>query len=67
MPGASYIEERKPFVRDAFQDYLRQLSERDIQGSAGLTVLKAELLRRARSVADSDAPREILIADLIVQ
>ncbi|WP_407496334.1 flagellar basal body-associated protein FliL [Pseudooceanicola sp. MF1-13] len=66
-PGASYIEERKVFVRESFQDYLRQLSERDVQGSAGLATLKAELLRRARSVADSDAPREILISDLIVQ
>lgn len=67
LPGASYIEERKVFVRESFQDYLRQLSERDVQGSAGLATLKAELLRRARSVADSDAPREILISDLIVQ
>ena len=66
-PGAAYIEERKVFVRESFQDYLRQLSERDVQGSAGLATLKAELLRRARSVADSDAPREILISDLIVQ
>lgn len=67
MPGAAFIEERKVFVRDAFQDYLRQLSERDVQGSAGLAILKAELLRRARTVSDSEAPREILISDLIVQ
>tara|TARA_R110002124_G_scaffold233236_1_gene398440 strand:+ start:7901 stop:8413 length:513 start_codon:yes stop_codon:yes gene_type:complete len=66
-PGASHIEERKPFVRDAFQDYLRQLSERDVQGSASLAILKAELLRRARSVMETDAPQEILISDLIVQ
>ena len=66
-PGANYIEERKDFVRDAFQDYLRQLSERDVQGSAGLAILKAELLRRARSVAGTDAPQEILISDLIIQ
>lgn len=67
MPGAAFVEERKVFVRDAFQDYLRQLSERDVQGSAGIAILKAELLRRARTVSDSDAPREILISDLIVQ
>lgn len=66
-PGASYVEERKEFVRDAFQDYLRQLSERDVQGSAGLAILKAELLRRARSIAGTDAPQEILISDLIIQ
>jgi flagellar FliL protein len=62
-----YVEERKEFVRDAFQDYLRQLSERDVQGSAGLAILKAELLRRARSIAGTDAPQEILISDLIIQ
>ena len=66
-PGADHIEERKDFVRDAFQDYLRQLSERDVQGSAGLAILKAELLRRARSISGSDAPQEILISDLIIQ
>jgi flagellar FliL protein len=66
-PGADHIEERKEFVRDAFQDYLRQLSERDVQGSAGLAILKAELLRRARSIAGTDAPQEILISDLIIQ
>jgi len=66
-PGAGHVEERKEFVRDAFQDYLRQLSERDVQGSAGLAILKAELLRRARSITGSDAPQEILISDLIIQ
>ncbi|WP_375176153.1 flagellar basal body-associated protein FliL [Pseudooceanicola sp.] len=66
-PGADHIEERKEFVRDAFQDYLRQLSERDVQGSAGLAILKAELLRRARSVTGTDAAQEILISDLIIQ
>ena len=67
LPGAAYIEERKVFVRDAFQDYHRQFKEPHVQGSACLTNLKAELLRRARSVSDSEAPREILISDLIVQ
>lgn len=65
--GADHIEERKLYLRDSFQDYLRQLSERDVQGSAGLAILKAELLRRARTISDSQAPQEILISDLIVQ
>ncbi|OWU83203.1 flagellar motor switch protein M [Oceanicola sp. 22II-s10i] len=66
-PGAAQIEERKLFLRDSFQDYLRQLSDADLQGSIGLSRLKAELLRRARAVSDSDAPQELLIADLIIQ
>ncbi len=67
IPGAEHVEERKVYLRDSFQDYLRQLSERDVQGTAGLTILKAELLRRARAVSGSQAPQDILISDLIVQ
>ncbi|MGI3170986.1 flagellar basal body-associated FliL family protein [Pseudooceanicola sp. C21-150M6] len=67
QPGAKHVEERKTYLRDSFQDYLRQLSERDLQGSAGLAILKAELLRRARTISGSEAPQEILISDLIVQ
>ena len=67
LPGAPRIEERKLFMRDSIQDYLRQLNESDLQGSIGLVRLKAELLRRARAISDSEAPQEFLIADLIVQ
>ncbi|MCR8550513.1 flagellar basal body-associated FliL family protein [Salipiger sp. P9] len=67
LPGAENIEERKLFLRDSFQDYLRQLNESDLQGTIGLVRLKSELLRRARAISDSDAPQEFLIADLIVQ
>lgn len=65
--GAAEIEPRKLFIRDSFQEYLRQLNEADLQGSVGLVNLKSELLRRARAITDSEAPQEILIADLIVQ
>ncbi|MBE9637151.1 flagellar basal body-associated FliL family protein [Salipiger mangrovisoli] len=67
LPGAEAIESRQLFLRDSFQDYLRQLNESDLQGSIGLARLKAELLRRARAITDSDAPLEFLIADLIIQ
>ncbi|WP_353475752.1 flagellar basal body-associated FliL family protein (plasmid) [Salipiger sp. H15] len=67
LPGAAAIESRQLFMRDSFQDYLRQLNESDLQGSIGLARLKAELLRRARAITDSDAPLEFLIADLIIQ
>jgi flagellar FliL protein len=65
--GSGNVEERKLYLRDSFQDYLRQLGERDVQGSYGIAMLKSELLRRARAIAASDAPRDILISDLIVQ
>ncbi|MGY3439988.1 flagellar basal body-associated FliL family protein [Marinovum sp. KMM 9879] len=67
MPGAENIEARKLFLRDSFQEYLRQLNESDLQGSIGLVRLKSELLRRARAISDSDAPQQFLIADLIIQ
>ena len=65
--GADQVEARKLYMRDSFQDYLRQMTERDLQGTIGLVTLKAELLRRARAITESEAPREILISDLIVQ
>ncbi len=67
IEGSEKIEERVVYMRDAFQNYLRQLTERDLSGSIGIVRLKSELLRRARAVAESDAPRELLIADIIVQ
>lgn len=55
------------FLRDAFQDYLRQVNERDLAGSIGLATLKSELLKRAKSIAGNQAPESVLIGDLIIQ
>lgn len=65
--GAEHVLEREVYIRDAFQNYLRQLTERDLSGSIGVIRVKSELLRRARAIAESDAPQEVLIADIIVQ
>ena len=67
IAGSEHVTEREVYLRDAYQNYLRQLTERDLNGSIGIVRLKSELLRRARAVAESDAPQEVLIADLIVQ
>ncbi|WP_051489074.1 flagellar basal body-associated FliL family protein [Roseivivax halodurans] len=67
IAGADEISARYLYIRDSFQDYMRQLGESDLEGSAGLARLKSELLRRARAVSGSDAPREILIADMVIQ
>lgn len=58
---------RMPYLRDAFVEFLGQLTERDITGSLGLAMLRAELLKRARAVSGGDAPREVLISDLVLQ
>lgn len=67
IEGAAHISERKIYIRDAFQNYLRQLTERDLSGTIGVVRLKSELLRRVRAVTESEAPKEVLISDIIVQ
>ncbi|WP_045320008.1 flagellar basal body-associated FliL family protein [Limimaricola cinnabarinus] len=64
---AARLQERQVYMRDSFQDYLRTLDERDLRGSLGLADLKSELLRRARAVSGGEAPREILVSDMIIQ
>ena len=61
------IKDRKLFIRDSFQDYMRQLSEKDLEGSYGLLSLKSELLKRAKAIAGTKGPQEILIGDLVIQ
>ena len=58
---------RQAHLRDAFVEYLRQLDERDLMGSAGMARLRADLLHRARVVLGPDAPVQVLVADLVVQ
>ena len=65
--GADRLVAREIYLRDSFQDFLRQLHVSDLRGSHGLVMLKTELLRRARAVGHTDAPVEILIADMVIQ
>lgn len=65
--SAGLVETRHIFMRDAFQDYLRQLTDRDIEGTLGLVTLRSELLRRARAIAGSNAPHELVILGIVVQ
>ena len=67
IEGAAHVSERKVYIRDAFQNYIRQLTERDLSGTIGIVRLKSELLRRVRAITESDAPKEVLISDIIVQ
>ena len=67
LEGADRLVAREIYLRDSFQDFLRQLHVSDLSGSYGLAMLKTELLRRARAVGHTEAPREILIADMVVQ
>jgi flagellar FliL protein len=64
---AEELDRHKPRLRDAFHGFLSQLTERDLEGSYGLAMVREELLRRSRAVVGSDAVREILITDLVIQ
>jgi flagellar basal body-associated protein FliL len=57
----------QPALRDSFIEYLSQLHEDDVYGSAGLADLRHELLRRARLVTASEAPISILLQDFVLQ
>jgi flagellar FliL protein len=61
------ITKRKPFLRDSFQDYLRQIDEKELIGTAGLVKLKSELLKRAQLISDNLPVKEVLISDLVIQ
>lgn len=63
----SMIEARRHHLRDAYVDYLRQLGADDVSGSAGLARMRADLLLRARALLGPDVPREVLLADLVLQ
>tara|TARA_R110002049_G_scaffold29972_2_gene101964 strand:+ start:52888 stop:53433 length:546 start_codon:yes stop_codon:yes gene_type:complete len=65
--GADRLVAREIYLRDSFQDFLRQLHVSDLKGSHGLAMMKTELLRRARAVGHTQAPVEILIADMVIQ
>ena len=61
------VLERLPMIREAFMEYSRLLTERDLQGSVGFATLKEELLRRAKTISGTKAVHEVLISDLIIQ
>jgi flagellar protein FliL len=67
LDGADRLLAREVYLRDTFQDFLRQLHVSDLKGSHGLAMMKTELLRRARAIGHTEAPLEILIADMVVQ
>ena len=61
------VQEKMPRVRDLFQVYLRELRSSDLQGSAGLQRLRAELLLRVNSVMEKGKVNNILFKEVIIQ
>lgn len=61
------VQSKMPRIRDIFQVYLRELRNSDLQGSAGLQRLRAELLLRINSVMEKGKVNNILFKEIIVQ
>ncbi len=61
------IQKLAPRVIDSFQVYLRELRADDLRGSAGITRLKEELLRRVNAAVEPAKVRDVLFREMLVQ
>jgi flagellar FliL protein len=61
------VQSKMPRIRDAFQVYLRELRNSDLQGSAGLQRLRSELLLRINEILEDTKVTDILFKEIIVQ
>ena len=61
------IELVLPRVVDNFQVYLRELRIEDLRGSAGLQLLREELLLRVSNAAQPVVVRDVLFREMLVQ
>ena len=61
------IQPRMAKVVDAFQVYLRELRQSDLQGSAGIYRLKEELLRRVNVAIYPSRVESVLFKEILVQ
>ena len=61
------LDDQQPYLRDAFNEYLSNLTKDEVSGSSGMSRMRSELLRRATAVVGNDAPQAILIQDYILQ
>ncbi|MDX1924473.1 MAG: flagellar basal body-associated FliL family protein [Rickettsiaceae bacterium] len=55
--AADLVSSRVPLINDSFQTFLRELRPGDLSGSAGVLMLKAQLLKRVNAIV---APQEVL-------
>lgn len=61
------IDQVMPRIIDAFQVYLRELRPDDLQGSAGIYLLREELLTRVRMIAKPTKINDVLFREMLVQ
>lgn len=61
------VASKRAEVRDAYIEYLSQLTIEEVQGSHAIMKVKADLLRRARLVSESELPEAVLMNEFLVQ
>ena len=61
------LEKLSPRIIDNFQVYLRELRLSDLEGSAGVTRLREELLRRVRAAAEPVQVADVLFREMLIQ
>ncbi|MFV3126407.1 flagellar basal body-associated FliL family protein [Niveispirillum sp. KHB5.9] len=61
------LAELEPLLVDEMQQYLRALDENDLEGRLGVETLRAELLRRVRTIAGPVPVDAVLLRTLILQ
>jgi flagellar FliL protein len=70
MENEKLVEQIKPLlprVMDAFQTYLREMRQTDLDGSAGLYRLREELTRRVNLAVAPSKVNAVLFKEIIVQ
>jgi flagellar FliL protein len=70
MEDAKLVEQIKPLmprVMDAFQTYLREMRQSDLEGSAGLYRLREELTRRVNLAVAPNKVNAVLFKEIVVQ
>ena len=66
-PDRDRVTALQPQLVNALQDFLRNLDQDDLQGSAGLHRLRVELRRRFNFIAGQDAVIDVLLRNLLTQ
>lgn len=57
----------KPVLRDSFVEYLSQLTVREVSGSAGMSLVRKELARRASAHLENETVTGVLFQDFVIQ
>jgi flagellar FliL protein len=61
------VDQVMPRIVDAFQVYLRELRVEDLQGAAGMHLLREELLTRVNAAAKPTKVNDVLFREMLVQ